>query len=93
MLLKVHVASRNGRVRFSVPGRSLVSLHLPRPSSSGACLLDPKPDLPDFGRESFERGGKQYPSTPKWEWLLNYCDFLLREATTEVHIPVVDWMR
>src|SRR5215208_2648976 len=38
LLLKVHVASRNGRVRFSVPGRSLVSPHLPRRSSPSACL-------------------------------------------------------
>ena len=46
------------------------------------CIIevDPKLDVPGFGRERFEQDGWAYPTKPVFDWAMRYCDLYLTET-------------
>jgi hypothetical protein len=55
--------------------------------------LEPRIDEPRFGSDWFEQGGKPYPTSPKFQWAMDYCDLCLLETVTHVKIRLVEWRR
>jgi hypothetical protein len=55
--------------------------------------LDPKLDQSGFARDWFEQNSWQYPESPTYEWVLQYCDLYLVETSTQVGFPIVKWRR
>jgi len=54
---------------------------------------DPQLDAPGFGRERFEREGRNYPTAPAFEWMIRYCDLVLVETSSSIGFIEVPWRR
>jgi hypothetical protein len=54
---------------------------------------DPRIAGPEFGRDWFEQIGQPYPTSPNFEWAMNYCDLCLLETTAFLKVTVLEWRR
>jgi hypothetical protein len=55
--------------------------------------LDPQLDAPGFGRELFDRNSLAYPTTPAFDWTMQFCDLGLIETTTSTGFTMREWRR
>jgi hypothetical protein len=55
--------------------------------------VDAQIDVPGFGEERFEQNGWTYPTAPRFEWAMKYCDLWLVETSTNTGFLMAPWRR